>query len=144
MDGNQTNIKIGNIYITICKIDSKWEFTVLHRELNLELCDNLERWDGVGAGRGIQEGGGAYVCLWPIHVDVWQKPTQYCKAIILLCPWHSPGKNTERGCHSLLQGIFLTQELNQGLLHCRQVLYHLSQQSILPDYPPIKEKKEEK
>ena len=24
-----------------------------------------------------------YVYLWPIHVDVWQKPTQYCKAIIL-------------------------------------------------------------
>ena len=22
-----------------------------------------------------------YVYLWLIHVDVWQKPTQYCKAI---------------------------------------------------------------
>ena len=31
----------------------------------------------------------------------------------------SPGKNTGVGCHSLLQGIFLTQELNWGLLHCR-------------------------
>ena len=30
------------------------------------------------------------------------------------------------GCHSLLQGISLTQGLNPGLLHCRQVLYHLS------------------
>ena len=28
----------------------------------------------------------------------------------------------------LLQGIFLTQELNLGLLHCRQILYCLSQQ----------------
>ena len=27
---------------------------------------------------------------------------------------------------SLLQQIFLTQELNCGLLHCRQILYHLS------------------
>ena len=26
----------------------------------------------------------------------------------LLCPWDSPGKNTGVGCHSLLQGIFLT------------------------------------
>ena len=26
----------------------------------------------------------------------------------LLCLWDSPGKNTEVGCHSLLQGIFLT------------------------------------
>ena len=28
----------------------------------------------------------------------------------LLCPWNSPGKNSGVGCHSLLQGIFLTQE----------------------------------
>ena len=44
----------------------------------------------------------------------------------LLCPWHSPGKNTEVGCHSLLQGIFLTQGLNLALPHYRQMLYHLS------------------
>ena len=25
-----------------------------------------------------------YVYLWLIHVDVWKKPTQYCKPIILL------------------------------------------------------------
>ena len=34
----------------------------------------------------------------------------------------------EWGCHFLLQGIFLTQGLNLGLLHCRQILYHLSHQ----------------
>ena len=27
--------------------------------------------------------GGTYVYLWLIHVDIWQKPTQYCKTIIL-------------------------------------------------------------
>ena len=32
------------------------------------------------------------------------------------------------GCHSFLQGIFLTQELNPGLLYWRQILYHLSHQ----------------
>ena len=32
------------------------------------------------------------------------------------------------GCHSLLQGIFLTQGLNPGLPHCRQILYQLSHQ----------------
>ena len=32
------------------------------------------------------------------------------------------------GSLSLLQGIFLTQELNWGLLHCRRVLYQLSYQ----------------
>ena len=28
------------------------------------------------------------------------------------------------GCHALLQGIFLTQESNPRLLHCRRILYH--------------------
>ena len=42
------------------------------------------------------------------------------------CPWGSPGKKARVGCHSLLQGIFLTQGSNPGLLHCRQVLYRLS------------------
>ena len=39
-----------------------------------------------------------------------------------------PGKNTGVDCHFLLQGIFLTQGLNPGLLHCRWILYHLSHQ----------------
>ena len=42
------------------------------------------------------------------------------------CPWNSLGKNTGVGSHSLLQGIFLIQESNLGLLHCRQILYYLS------------------
>ena len=45
-----------------------------------------------------------------------------------LCPWASPGKNTGVGCRFLLQGIFLTQGLNLGLQHCRQILYHLNHQ----------------
>ena len=32
---------------------------------------------------------------------------------------------------SLLQGIFPTQELNPGLLNCRQILYQLSCQESL-------------
>ena len=35
----------------------------------------------------------------------------------LLCPWDFLGKNTDVGCHFLLQGIFLTQELNSQLLY---------------------------
>ena len=35
------------------------------------------------------------------------------------------------GCHSLLQGIFLTQGSNLGLLHCRQILYNLNHQESL-------------
>ena len=47
----------------------------------------------------------------------------------LLCPWNSLGKNTGGGSHSLLQGIFLTQGLNLGLMDCRQFLYCLSHQA---------------
>ena len=39
----------------------------------------------------------------------------------------SPGKNTEVGCHALLQGIFPTQGLNPcflWLLQCRWMLHH--------------------
>ena len=35
-------------------------------------------------------------------------------------------KNPGMGSLLLLQGFFLTQELNQGLLHCRRILYQLS------------------
>ena len=44
------------------------------------------------------------------------------------CPWNPPGKNTGVGCHFFLQGMFLTQGSNPGLLHCRQILYCLSHQ----------------
>ena len=37
-------------------------------------------------------------------------------------------KNTGVGSLSLLQQIFPTQESNEGLLHCRQILYQLSYQ----------------
>ena len=40
----------------------------------------------------------------------------------------SPGKNTGVGCQVLPQGIFPTQGSNPGLLHCRQILYHLGHQ----------------
>ena len=39
-------------------------------------------------------------------------------------PWHSPGRNTGVGSLSFLQGIFPTQELKRGLLHCRRILYN--------------------
>ena len=49
----------------------------------------------------------------------------------LLCLWNSLGKNTGVGCHALLQGIFPKQGLNPGLLHYRQILYHLSYRGSL-------------
>ena len=41
-------------------------------------------------------------------------------------PWNSLGQNTRVGSHSLLQGIFPNQGLNQGLSYCRRILYQLS------------------
>ena len=51
----------------------------------------------------------------------------------LFCSWDSPGKNTEVGCHILLQGIFPNQELNPSLL----CLLHWQTDS-LPPAPPGK------
>ena len=44
----------------------------------------------------------------------------------LYSPWNSPGQNIGVGSLSLLQGIFLNQGSNSGLLNCRQFLYQLS------------------
>ena len=41
---------------------------------------------------------------------------------------NQPGKNTGVDNYSLLQGIFPSLGSNPGLLHCRQILYHLSHQ----------------
>ena len=44
------------------------------------------------------------------------------------------GKNTGVGWYAFLQGIFPTQELNWGLLHCRRVLYQLSCLFVIDSY----------
>ena len=60
----------------------------------------------------------------------------------LLCPWDFPGNSTGVDCHFLFQGIFPTQGLNLGPLHCRQMLYRLSHQGIfdLPWKPKASQK----
>ena len=39
--------------------------------------------DNQGGGREAGSGWGAHVNTWLIHVNVWQKPPQYCKVISL-------------------------------------------------------------
>ena len=56
-------------YITMCKIDSQWEFAVCLRKLKQGLCINLR------GGMGREMGGrfkrkGIYVYLWLIHVEI--------------------------------------------------------------------------
>ena len=65
--------------------------------------------------------------LWPHGLE----PTR------LLYPWNSPGKNAGVGSHSLLHGIFPTQGLNPGLLHCRQIIYQLSHKGSPVKPPPF-------
>ena len=48
-------------YITICRIDSQWEFAVWLRKLKQGLCINLEEWDGKGGGREVQKEGDIYI-----------------------------------------------------------------------------------
>ena len=42
--------------LTICKINSQWEFAVWLRKLKQGLCIHLEGWDGEGDGREVQKG----------------------------------------------------------------------------------------
>ena len=59
--------------------------------------------------------------------SVLQSCPALCQPTRVVCPGNFSGKNSEVGCHFLLQGIFLTQGLNLCLLcllHCRQILYH--------------------
>ena len=66
---------------------------------------------------------------WKKKKAVKVKITQSCP--LFATPWSvhgSTGKNTGVGSYSLLQWIFLNQELNRNLLYCRQILYQLSYQ----------------
>ena len=54
-----------------------------------------------------------------------------------LCPWNSPGQNTGVGSLSLLQGVFPTQGLKPGLLHCRRILYQLSHNTFVSGSSPF-------
>ena len=73
-------------------------------EYNFQCCQNLKQ------------------DIWKLLSCVWLFVTPW-----IYSPWNSPGQNTGVGSLSLLQGIFPTQGSNPGLLHCRQILYQLSQ-----------------
>ena len=86
--------------------------------------------------------------VWPLGSNIWDQVRVLSCSVMsdsvrhyglqpirLLCPWDSPGKNPGVGCHCLLQGVFLTQGLNLGLLLCRRILYHLSHQGSPPFRP---------
>ena len=72
-----------------------------------------------------------YLCSVNHSSRVWLFATPWTIALSLLCPWNSPGRTTGMDCHFILQRIFLTLGSNPGLLHCRQILYHLSHQGMI-------------
>ena len=67
----------------------------------------------------------AVLCLFTQSCPTLCNPME-CSLPDILAQGDSPGKNNGGGSLSLLQGIFLTQESNQDLLHCRHILYQLS------------------
>ena len=70
---------------------------------------------------------------WNYSLQVVESESESCSVVsdllwphVLYSPWNSPGQNTGVGILSLLQGIFPTQGLKPGLLHCRWILHQLS------------------
>ena len=95
-------------------------------EINLSLIKGLCG-EGMGAGREGRGVVGRYecrishlcmrACVLTCFSSVWLCDHMYCSGV---------------GCHALLQGVFPTQGLNSGLLHCRWI--------FLPSEPPGKPK----
>ena len=76
----------------------------------------------------------SFFCVFFQDLSGWEHSESESRSVVsdslpphgLYCPWNSPGQNTGVGSLSLLQGIFPTQRLHPGPLHCRQTLYQLS------------------
>ena len=96
-----------NIYITICEIDCQSRFYAWDRVLRASALG----WPwGMEWGGRWEEGSGweTHVYPWLIHVNVWQKPLQYCKIISLqlkqimathsiILAWRIPGTEEPGG-----------------------------------------------
>ena len=67
-----------NMYIIKYETDRHSRFNAWNKCSGLVRWDDPEEWDGEGGGRRVQDGEHM-----KIHVNVWQKPLQYCKVIIL-------------------------------------------------------------
>ena len=90
----------------------------------------VDRQASLSMGFSRQEYWSGLPCLPPGDLpDLGIKPLSPALQVdsLLSKPLGKP-KNNGVGSLSLLQGNFPTQELNQGLLHCRQILYQWSYQ----------------
>ena len=101
----------------------------------LTLCDPIDGSPSGSAVPGILQ---ARTMEWRNNPSVCQnyvksEVTQSCPILCNPMDCSLPGslvhgilQSTRVGCYFLLQGIFPTQGSNPGLLHCRQMHYHLS------------------
>ena len=81
-------------YITICEIDSQWEFAVWLRKLKQGLCINLEGWNGEGDGREVQKGG--YICI--SMTDSEKAMATHSSTLAWKIPWmEEPGRLQSMG-----------------------------------------------
>ena len=82
----------------------------------------LGRPRGIG-WRGRWEGGsgwGTHVNLWLIHVNVWQKPLQYCKVISLqLIKINGKKKEKEKKKHTCMKPLRFLQGFLTLAYHCQ-------------------------
>ena len=113
----------------------KWRFESCHQVTSKTSRDDIRGWGKFRIGsEGVLDSfvsvlwGQPLSCVWLFVAPILVPEPTYCYHWDTICPWDFPDKNTGAGSHSLLQGIFLTQELNLGLLRCSQILYRLSYQ----------------
>ena len=98
LGGMKVKVKVAQSCLTLC---NPMDYTA-HGILQARILE----WVAVPSSRGLPNPG-----IKPRSPELWADS---------LSP-EPPGKpeNTQVGSLSLLQGIFLTQELNWGILHCR-------------------------
>ena len=80
-------------------------------------CTGMTLRDGMGREVGGGSGLGTHVHVWLIHVNVWQKPLQYCKVISLQL--NKLKKKKEKWvCHPHLSHQHLSLAAPGGHLKC--------------------------
>ena len=96
-----------------------WIFVqISHLKFNITFCYNIYSHNVSDSSYCWCAWDMTYVCMFSItqSCPTLCNPVD-CSFAKLLCPWSFLGKNSGKGCHFLLQGIFPTQGRNMRLLH---------------------------
>ena len=91
--------------------------TVGRHHITLAKWPPLKSLQATNAGEGVEKREPSCTAVHACSVMSFSLRPQGVQPARLLCPRDSPGQNTRAGCHLLLQGIFLTQELSLHVLH---------------------------